>query len=84
MLLCHIAEIIRGGDMPALPPVTTAILTPSLPVIVILLSIALVAASDNIVFNVTYGTERGGTFAKRSPSPSDIVGCARIASRSFG
>ena len=45
------------------------------------LSIAPVAASDNAVSIVTYGPERGGTFAKRSPSPSDIVGCARIASR---
>jgi membrane protein DedA with SNARE-associated domain len=27
---------------------------------------------------------RGGTFAKRSPRPSAIVGCARMASRTFG
>jgi hypothetical protein len=42
------------------------------------------SASNNAVSGVTYGPERGGTFAKRSPSPSDIVGCARIASLSFG
>src|SRR5262249_27121559 len=29
-------------------------------------------------------TDRAGTFENREPSPSAIVGCARMASRSFG
>jgi hypothetical protein len=40
--------------------------------------------AESLVVELTYGPERGGTFAKRSPSPSAIVGWARIASRSFG
>jgi hypothetical protein len=47
---------------------------------------ALDAALDNALhasrFGVTYRTDRGGTFEKSGPSPSTIVGCARMALRS--
>jgi len=32
----------------------------------------------------TFRRDRGGTFEKSEPSPSPIVGCARMASRSLG
>src|SRR6266852_4757410 len=40
-------------------------------------------AVNNALSGVTFCTDRGGTFEKSEPSPSAIVGCARMASRSL-
>jgi hypothetical protein len=50
-------------------------------VAVLPIAIALVLCVSNALFGVTYCTDRGGTFEKSEPSPSAIVGCAKIASR---
>src|SRR5215472_5027343 len=78
-------ETLRNAEADAGDPVTRVTLLASLLVIV---SSHRVRPHQQrhptLQSRVTYELERGGTFAKRSPSPSAIVGCARIASRSHG
>jgi hypothetical protein len=47
------------------------------------IAIALVPLRQQRTFGVTYCTARGDTFEKSEPSPSAIVGCAKIASRNM-